>query len=258
MRGIPPRWAARDTAGIRSARRAIPHRAHRRDGPIPCLPKRWGKPCRLLARGRLNTCLLEFEQCYRFVTSRYAVRRSPALLIALCSLILTVPSASAAAPYSELDTVVSKFAMRPVSLICESLNEDKALAGAWAYVPVPVRQQHEAYAREAICEGALAVAYGDERVPDWKRALGVAVIVHEAYHLRHWSGAGSEAKVECKAIRHFKVAVQLLGGSRRVADELFPVALAYHYQFVYFSKLRSAQGRGESYEDLTCEVPDVS
>jgi hypothetical protein len=150
--------------------------------------------------------------------------------------------------------------MRPVSLICESVDEDRALAGAWAYVRVPTAQQHEANAREAICEGALAVASGDESVPDWERAIGVTVIVHEGYHLRHWSGAASEAEVECKTIRHFKVAVQLLGGSRRLADELFPVALAYHYQLVYFSKLWSGPAIGpgrESYEDLSCEVPDV-
>lgn len=182
------------------------------------------------------------------------------VLIALGSLILTTaaPSASAGTSYPELNAFLSKFAMRPVALICESVDEDKGLWAALAYVRVPIGQQHDAYAREAICEGALAVASGDESVPDWKRAFGVTVIVHEAYHLRHWSGAWSEAEVECKTIRHFKVAVQLLGGSRRVADELFPVALAYHHQLVYFSKLRSGPAvgpGGESYEDLTCQGP---
>jgi hypothetical protein len=191
-------------------------------------------------------------------SAEYLLRR---VLLAFGLLILTAaPSASAASSYPELDAFLSKVAMRPVSLICESIDEDKALVGVWAHVRVPVGRQHAAQARTPICEGALAVAHGDESWPDWKRALGVAVIVHEGYHLRHWSGAANEGKVECKAIRHFKVAVQLLGGTRRVADELFPFALAYHYELVYLSRLWSRSGvrpGRESYEDLTCEVPDL-
>jgi hypothetical protein len=185
----------------------------------------------------------------------------PWFLIALGLLILTAaPSATAASSYPELNAFLSKVAMRPVSLICESIDEDKALVGAWAHVRVPVGRHHKAQARTPICDGALAVAHGDENLPDWKRAIGVAVIVHEGYHLRHWSGAANEGKVECKAIRHFKVAVQLLGGSRRVADELFPLALAYHYELIYLSRLWSRSGvrpGRDSYEDLTCDVPDL-
>jgi hypothetical protein len=175
-------------------------------------------------------------------------------------ILAAAPTAGAATSYPELDAFLSKVAMRPVSLVCENIDEDKALVGAWAHVRLPVGRQHEARARTPICEGALAVARGDETFPDWKRALGVAVIVHEGYHLRHWSGAASEAKVECKAIRHFKIAVQLLGGSRQVADELLPVALAYHYELVYLSRLWSRSGARpgrDSYEDLTCELPDL-
>ena len=38
------------------------------------LPGRKGAPCRVLARGRLNSILVEFEDGERVVTSRYAVR----------------------------------------------------------------------------------------------------------------------------------------------------------------------------------------
>jgi hypothetical protein len=34
------------------------------------LPERYMTPCRVLARGKLNTCLVEFEDGYRVVTSR--------------------------------------------------------------------------------------------------------------------------------------------------------------------------------------------
>ena len=36
------------------------------------------KPCHVLARGRMNSILVEFEDGYRVVTSRYAVRRKVA------------------------------------------------------------------------------------------------------------------------------------------------------------------------------------
>lgn len=39
------------------------------------LPERYTTPCKVLARGRMNTCLIEFEDGYRVVTSRnYAVK----------------------------------------------------------------------------------------------------------------------------------------------------------------------------------------
>ena len=40
------------------------------------LPQYKGKRCKVLARGKMNSILVEFEDGYRVVTSRYAVRRS--------------------------------------------------------------------------------------------------------------------------------------------------------------------------------------
>ena len=34
------------------------------------LPKRFLSPCRMIARGRMNTCLIEFEDGLRVITSR--------------------------------------------------------------------------------------------------------------------------------------------------------------------------------------------
>ncbi|MEY4939619.1 MAG: hypothetical protein RIQ93_1354 [Verrucomicrobiota bacterium] len=39
------------------------------------LPDRKGQWCRVLARGRLNSCLVEFNDGVRVVTSRWAVRK---------------------------------------------------------------------------------------------------------------------------------------------------------------------------------------
>lgn len=39
------------------------------------LPDRKGQPCEVLARGRMNSILVRFDDGYMVVTSRYAVRR---------------------------------------------------------------------------------------------------------------------------------------------------------------------------------------
>ena len=39
------------------------------------LPERKGQPCRMLARGKLNSGLIEFEDGYKVVTSRNYIRK---------------------------------------------------------------------------------------------------------------------------------------------------------------------------------------
>jgi hypothetical protein len=82
----------------------------------------------------------------------------------------------------------------------------------------------------ALCEGALGV--NDSALPLWQRATGVLVLVHEAYHLRRWAGRWNEAKVECKAIRHFTAAAELFGASPELANDLVPYALSAHLRMV--------------------------
>lgn len=38
-------------------------------------PERWGMKCAVLARGKMNSCLVEFEDGYRTITSRNYVRK---------------------------------------------------------------------------------------------------------------------------------------------------------------------------------------
>ncbi len=42
------------------------------------LPDRHGQACRVVARGKMNAILVEFEDGFRAITSRYAVRKRPA------------------------------------------------------------------------------------------------------------------------------------------------------------------------------------
>lgn len=39
------------------------------------LPERKGQLCRVAARGRLNSCLVEFPDGFRVITSRWSVRK---------------------------------------------------------------------------------------------------------------------------------------------------------------------------------------
>ena len=39
------------------------------------LPDRYGQRCRVVARGRMNACLLEFEDGHRVVTNRWFIRK---------------------------------------------------------------------------------------------------------------------------------------------------------------------------------------
>ena len=41
------------------------------------LPDRKGQHCRVLARGAMNSVLVEFADGFKVVTSRWAVRRAP-------------------------------------------------------------------------------------------------------------------------------------------------------------------------------------
>jgi hypothetical protein len=40
------------------------------------LAERKGQRCRILARGRMNSILIEFEDGYRVITSRWAIRET--------------------------------------------------------------------------------------------------------------------------------------------------------------------------------------
>jgi hypothetical protein len=41
------------------------------------LPERFGQSCRLLGVGAMNSALVQFEDGYKVITSRYAVRKLP-------------------------------------------------------------------------------------------------------------------------------------------------------------------------------------
>jgi hypothetical protein len=163
------------------------------------------------------------------------MRPSISLLAVIVSLLAAAPRAAAYERSNELERVASVFALRAAEVRCPSTAEwvadpiwgDPTEARAWAYTDMI----HEHIVMHpALCAGAAGV--NDPTIPLWQRATGALVLVHEAYHLRRWGGRWDEARVECRAIRHFRVGAELLGASPEVANELLPYALAAHQRMV--------------------------
>jgi hypothetical protein len=102
-------------------------------------------------------------------------------------------------------------------------REDFASSFSWAYTNL---RDDYVVLGPTVCEGALAV--GSATVPAWQQALGILVLTHEAFHLRHWRHRRNEGKVECQAMVYFRDAAQRLGSTAAQADDLYPYALALH------------------------------
>jgi hypothetical protein len=173
-----------------------------------------------------------------------------ALVVLVLAGLLGAPPASAYDRPPALEGVASYFAGHPAEVRCPSMEEwirdpiwgnDANPQRAWGYTDM---LNEHIVLHPALCEGALAVT--DATVPAWQRATGVLVLVHEAYHLRRWTFRRDEAKVECRAIRHFTVGTELLGASREFANDLLPYALAAHARMVRLFP---------EYNDSRCKLP---
>lgn len=179
-----------------------------------------------------------------------SLRLLVAIAVASIGAALTAQSASAFERPPLIEQVSAAFALRPVDVRCPTMQEwlsdpiwgnDPNSQRAWGYTDMV---NDFSVIHPFLCAGALAVT--DPSVPAWQRATGVLVLVHESFHLRHWSGRYSEAKVECQAIRHFRRGAELLGASPELANDLLPYGLAAHDRMVRLYP---------NYVDRTCKRP---
>ncbi len=148
--------------------------------------------------------------------------------------------------HQELDDVASIVAMRPYSIHCptaEAWADDPLSEIAWGYTMLV---WDFAVLNPMLCEAALDVGV-EEISDDWARALSVSVLIHEAYHGRRWGGRANEAKVECKAIRHWTVGMQMLGGGDEEIGRLKGWALAMHWRLARLA---------DEYYLPSCDVPN--
>jgi len=186
-------------------------------------------------------------------------RRSPIATLATAITAITLagivaPAAAAPSTWTSpvLADVSSWLAQRDVGVKCYAFAEPDSPWGhdAWGYVRKPLGKSRLTHLDERLCLGALDV---NGELPAWQRALGVIVLTHEAYHLRRWGAAGDEAKVECRAIRHWKVVARRLGATEETVAELWPAALASHYELASY---RDWLGE-RPYDDPSCDVPPL-
>ena len=155
------------------------------------------------------------------------------ILVALvATFAILIPSAQAEWGTQTLDAVATHFASRPVQVLCHNEVEDTTMAWAWGYVEWPVGAQTNTKIHEMACAGALAIDLDVPEFPDRQKVLGVAVIVHESFHLKHVRNAGSEKITECRAFRKYDEAMRLLGAEPEVMARLMPLAIARHFWFV--------------------------
>jgi len=167
-----------------------------------------------------------------------------AVALAIAVLLVPPPAAAYDTP-TRLNDVAHVYSLGVGEVRCPSKAEWNAdpyhASRRWGYTNV--RREYSILAPH-ICEGALHV--GGSSTPLWQQAAGVLVLVHEAFHLRHWRYRRDEGRVECQAIVYFTEAATKLGASNEQADELFPYALALHlHQTQLFFQ----------YRDPHCVVP---
>ena len=166
------------------------------------------------------------------------------LLLSLVVALVLVPSATAYEIPSRLNEVARHYSRGAGEVRCPSRAEwddDWASSFAWAYTNV--REDYTVLG-PVVCTGALGL--GSAEIPAWQQALGVLVLTHEAFHLRHWRFRRNEGKVECQALANFRDATQRLGATAAQAEDLYPYALALHdYKIRLFPE----------YQDLKCVIP---
>jgi hypothetical protein len=147
-------------------------------------------------------------------------------VLAVTVLLAAAPAAAYDTP-TRLNEVAHVYSLGVGEVRCPSEPEWEAdpysSSFGWGYTDV--RRDYSVLAPH-ICEGALHV--GASLTPLWRQAAGVLVLVHEAFHLRHWRFRRDEGRVECQAIVYFTEAATRLGASDELANELYPYALALH------------------------------
>jgi hypothetical protein len=166
-----------------------------------------------------------------------------AAVVAFTALALgVVASARANERPARLNEVAAAYSLGVGDIRCPSQEEWNADFGSsFGYAYTNMRGEY-AVLSPLVCAGAVGV--GTSAVADWQQALGVLVLVHEAFHLRRWRWRRNEGKVECQAMVHFKEAAQRLGARPDQAHNLYAYAVALHaYKVRAFPQYRDRHCR---------------
>ena len=147
------------------------------------------------------------------------------VLGALAALIVTGRAAAYEQPV-RVNEVAMAYSLGVGEVRCPSQNEwDADFGSAFGYAYTNLVLDYTVLS-PVVCAGAVGV--GSAAVPDWQQALGVLVLVHESFHLRHWRWRRDESRVECQALIYFREAATRLGASAVQAYALYAYAIALH------------------------------
>lgn len=138
---------------------------------------------------------------------------------------------------ARVNDVASVYSLGVGEVRCPSQAEwDADFASAFGYAYTNLVEDY-AVLSPLVCAGANGV--GSTQVPRWQQALGVLVLVHESFHLRHWRWRKNEGKVECQAMVYFREAAVRLGATEAEAYDLYAYAIALHlYKVKLFPEYR--------------------
>ena len=165
-------------------------------------------------------------QCALLRIAHVPSRSLFAMLITIAGLSLVAAGRASESP-PLLNDVARVYSLGAGEVRCSSQiewkNDPHRAAFAWGYTN---ERRDYTVLPPLICEGAENV--GGTAVPAWQQAAGVWMLVHEAFHLRHWRFRRNEAKVGCQTIVYFTDAAVRLGASEAQAQLLYPYALALY------------------------------
>jgi hypothetical protein len=164
------------------------------------------------------------------------IRIIAVLAVALIALVGAVGAGAFDRP-TRLNDVAAVYSLGVGEVRCPSAAEWNADFGSsFGYAYTNLAADYSVLS-PLVCAGAAGV--GDPAVPEWQQALGVLVLVHEAFHLRHWRWRRNEGKVECQAMVYFRDAAEQLGATEAQAYALYAYAIALHlYKVDLFPEYR--------------------
>ncbi len=161
---------------------------------------------------------------------RRVSRTGPIAVVAAVTTVAALAFTSAAGAHdtpAQLNELARFYSLGVGEVRCPSQAEwdadPRRASFGWGYTNV---RRDYSVLPPMICAGAMNV--GSSSVPAWQQAAGVWMLVHEAFHLRHWRFRRNEAKIGCQTIVYFTDAAARLGASESQAQQLYPYALALH------------------------------
>jgi hypothetical protein len=170
------------------------------------------------------------------------VSRSRVVAALVITALVCAARATAYERPSRLNEVAAAYSLGAGEVRCPSAAEWESDFGAsFGYAYTNLARDY-AVLSPLVCAGARGV--GSPTVPASQQALGVLVLVHESFHLRHWRWRRNEGKVECQAMVYFREAAAALGASEAEAYDLYAYAIALHvYKVSLFPEYRDRSCR---------------